>query len=82
MKQVRDADRLRAAFTARQVSYRDVAAIGRCSHGTIGNIIKGRPLAPDMARRIARFLQVPVADLFVDAVSSDKRRAVQSKAAA
>lgn len=82
MKRVRDPQVLRDAMRTRDVSYREVAAVGGCSVGAIANVINGRDVPDDLARSIARFLRRPVAALFADVPSNDKRRSGQRKAAA
>lgn len=70
MKIARDPSRIREAMTDRDLTQRELAYMSRCSHGQVGNVLAGQALNPALARRIARCLRLPVADLFVDTAAT------------
>lgn len=70
MKKARDPDAFAAALVKRGLTHRQVAALAECSPGWISRIRSGGRVNDALARRIARILKVPVADLFADSESS------------
>lgn len=81
MKTARDPTQIRNAMSERDLTQRELAYMSRCSHGQVGNVLAGQAITPALARRIARCLRQPVADLFTDITSNDEQSAGQNRAA-
>jgi transcriptional regulator with XRE-family HTH domain len=82
MKRARDPDKIREAMAARDLTYRELALLAECSDGTVGFVLAGKRLNPELARRFARILRRPVDALFVDAQSSDEQAIGKQQAVA
>lgn len=82
MKRARDPDTLRRAVEDRDLTHRELAKLADCSYGTVGFVLSGRPLRPELARRFARILRRPVDALFADVVSTDEQHNGQQGAVA
>lgn len=81
MKRARDPALIRAAMEERDLTYREMGLLAQCSDGTVGFVLAGKALNPDLARRFARVLRRGVGDLFVDVESSGEQSMNQLKAA-
>lgn len=81
---LRDHKKLASILVIQDVTHRDLArAAGYKSHSYIGRLLRGevKSLDPEPALRIAKFLGLPVEDLFVIKVSSNPGRSGQKVAA-
>lgn len=81
---LRDRKKLASILVIQEVTHRDLArAAGYKSHSYIGRLLRGevKTLDPEAAIRIAKFLGLPLEDLFVVKVSTPAGRSVQSDAA-
>lgn len=81
---VRDHKKLARLLVIQEISHRQLAsALGWRSHSYVGRLVRGeiRSLDPEAALRIAKILQVPVDDLFVIKVSTERGRNGQECAA-
>lgn len=71
---LRDRKKLARLMVVQEVSHRQVAtAAGYKTHGHIGALVRGQKTtcSPEAAVRIARFLGVPLDDLFVTRLSTN-----------
>lgn len=82
MKRVRDPDGARQAIENRRLTRRELATLAGCTVGNIGFILDGQSTDPALARRLARALRRPVAELFEDVASTGEQAIVEPRATA
>lgn len=82
---VLDPKRIRKLMVIKGISQRQLAAVlGWESHSYLGRILRGKikSVQPDVAARIAEYLEVGMDDLFVPRVTSDAAQTAKRRRAA
>lgn len=82
MRQARDPDQIRAGIAARGFTLREMGRLCECDDKTIRNVLAGKAVGPELARRIARVLRGNVDALFEAAASSNKQDGDERQAVA